>query len=77
MDDERRPRAPSGAGAFPWRQGLQSVATHRATINRNCELKTTLKFRTRLGSKLKLIPRFEGNDVLSPRNASSRTIRLG
>ena len=67
----------SGRVTISAKRGTKTVAIHRTTINRNCELKTTLKFRSRIASKLKLVPRFEGNDVLGPRTAWSRTIRLG
>ena len=59
------------------KRGSKTVATHRTTSNRNCEYATTLKFRSRLASKLRLTAKFGGNDVIAARAAPSRTIRLG
>jgi hypothetical protein len=67
----------SGTVTLTAKRGSKTVATHRTTLSRNCEYATTVKFRTRLASKLRLTAKFGGNDVLSSRAAPSRTIRLG
>jgi Ca2+-binding RTX toxin-like protein len=67
----------SGTVTISAKRGSKTVATHRTKLNRNCEYATTLKYRKRLASKLRLTAKFGGNDVLGVRTARSRTVRLG
>ena len=59
------------------KRGSKTVATHRTSLSRNCEYETTVRFRSKFASKLRLTAKFGGNDVLSTRTARSRTVRLG
>jgi hypothetical protein len=67
----------SGTVTITAKRGSKTVAKRRAKLNRNCEYAITVKFRKRIAKKLRLTAKFGGNDVLSPRTARSRTIRLG
>ena len=67
----------SGTVTISAKKGTKTVATHRTIVNRNCEYETTVRFRSRLASKLRLIAKFAGNDVLSGHTAAARTVRLG
>ena len=53
------------------------MATHRTPLTRTCEFVTTVKFRSKLASKLRLTAKFGGNDVFGTRSAPSRTVTLG
>jgi Ca2+-binding RTX toxin-like protein len=67
----------SGTVSIAAKKGKKTVATFRTRLNRVCEFTTTVKFRKRPASKLRLIAKFSGNDVLTARSASARTVRLG
>jgi copper(I)-binding protein len=67
----------SGTVIITAKRGSKTVATHRTILNRNCEYRTTLKFRSRLASRLRLTATFSGNDVMSGRASRSRSVRLG
>jgi hypothetical protein len=59
------------------KRGSRTVSTTRTSLNRTCEFKKTVRFRTRVSSRIRLTAKFEGNDVLGSRSARSRTARLG
>ncbi len=67
----------SGTITITAKKGAKTVATHRSSLRRTCEFVTTVRFRSKLSSKLRLIAKFGGNDVLSARSAPSRTVTLG
>ena len=67
----------SGTVTITAKRGTRAVGTQRAKLTRTCEYVATLRFRTRVGSRLRLVAKFGGNDVLSSRSSRSRTARLG
>lgn len=67
----------SGRVVITAKRGSRTVSTTRATLGRTCEYTKTVRFRTKVGSRIRLTAKFEGNDVLSSRSAPSRTARLG
>jgi len=67
----------SGTVTVKAKKGSKLIATHRASLNRNCEYVLNLKYKTRVASKLRLTASFGGNEVLGERTAPSRSIRLG
>jgi Ca2+-binding RTX toxin-like protein len=67
----------SGTVTISAKRGTKTVATQRTILHRTCEFETTVRFRSKLASKLRLIAKFSGNDVLTERTAPSRTVRLG
>jgi len=67
----------SGQVRITAKRGKRTVSTTRTKLSRNCEYAKTISFRTRVGSRLRLTARFEGNDVIASRSSRSRTARLG
>jgi Ca2+-binding RTX toxin-like protein len=59
------------------KRGKRTVGTTRTSLTRNCEYAVTVRFRSKVGSRIRLTAKFEGNDVFSTRSAPSRTVRLG
>jgi hypothetical protein len=57
--------------------GKTTVATRHATLSRHCEYKLKLSFAHRRGSRLRITARFDGNDVMKARTATTRTARTG
>lgn len=67
----------SGRVVITAKRGSRTVGTTRTSLSRNCEYAVTVRFRSKVGSRIRLTAKFEGNDVLSSRSAASRTVRLG
>ncbi len=67
----------SGTVTITAKKGSKTVATRRTPLTRTCAFVTTVKFRSKVASKLRLTAKFGGNDVLGRRSAASRTVRLG
>jgi hypothetical protein len=59
------------------KKGSKTVGTTRVSLTRTCDYAVTVKFRTKVGSRIRLTAKFEGNDVLASRSAPSKTVRLG
>lgn len=67
----------SGRVVITAKRGSRTVSTTRASLGRTCEYAVTVKFRSKVASRIRLTAKFEGNDVLASRSAASRTVRLG
>ncbi len=67
----------SGRVVITAKRGKRTVGTTRTSLTRNCEYAVTVRFRSKVGSRIRLTAKFDGNDVLSSRSAPSRTVRLG
>jgi hypothetical protein len=59
------------------RAGSRLVSARHVRLSRTCEYALTVRFRTRVASRLRFSATFGGNETLAPRAASSRTVRLG
>lgn len=67
----------SGRVVITAKRGSKTVGTTRTSLGRTCEYAVTVKFRSKVGSRIRLTAKFEGNEVISSRSAPSRTARLG
>jgi len=67
----------SGRVAITAKRGTRTIKTFSTSLTRTCQYATTIRFRTRVASRVRLIAKFEGNDVITARSARSRTVRLG
>lgn len=67
----------SGRVVITAKRGSKTVGTTRTSLNRTCEYAVTVRFRSKVGSRIRLTAKFEGNEVISSRSAPSRTARLG
>lgn len=67
----------SGRVVITAKRGSKTVGTTRTSLGRTCEYGVTVRFRSRVGSRIRLTAKFEGNDVISSRSAPGKTVRLG
>ncbi len=67
----------SGRVVITAKRGSKTVGTTRTSLGRTCEYAVTVKFRSKVGSRIRLTAKFEGNEVISSRSAPSKTARLG
>jgi Ca2+-binding RTX toxin-like protein len=67
----------SGRVVITAKRGKRTVSRTRTSLKRTCEYAKTIRFRSRVASRIRLTAKFEGNDVISSRTARSRTARLG
>ncbi|MDA0184560.1 Ig-like domain-containing protein [Solirubrobacter phytolaccae] len=67
----------SGRVVITAKRGSKTVGTTRTSLGRTCEYAVTVRFRSKVGSRIRLTAKFEGNDVISSRSAPRRTVRLG
>jgi len=67
----------SGRVAITAKRGTKTVSTTLTSLTRTCEYAVTVRFRSKVSSRVRLVAKFEGNDVMSSRSAPSRTARLG
>ena len=59
------------------KRGTKTVSTTRTSLTRVCEYAVTVRLRSKVSSRVRLVAKFEGNDVIASRAAPSRTARLG
>ena len=67
----------SGRVVITAKRGTKTVSTTRTSLTRTCEYAVTVRFRSKVSSRVRLVAKFEGNDVIASRSAPSRTARLG
>jgi len=67
----------SGRVVITAKRGTKSVSTTRTSLTRTCEYAVTVRFRSKVSSRVRLVAKFQGNDVIASRSAPSRTARLG
>ncbi len=67
----------SGRVVITAKRGTKTVSTTRTSLTRVCEYAVTVRFRSKVSSRVRLVAKFEGNDVIASRSAPSRTARLG
>ena len=67
----------SGRVVITAKRGTKTVSTTRTSLTRMCEYAVTVRLRSKVSSRVRLVAKFEGNDVIASRSAPSRTARLG
>jgi len=71
------PQGCSGRVVITAKRGTKAVSTTRTSLTRTCEYAVTVRFRSKVSSRVRLVAKFEGNEVMASRSAPSRTARLG